>query len=82
MKRLAQISCSRCGASRVFQYSAANVLNLVYTEGWRNYGSALYCPGCSATWDERNKGRPLPEPEATIGVIDEMYRQSKRRFNP
>ena len=82
MEKLAQISCSRCGASRVFQYSAANVLNLVYTEGWRNYGSALYCPGCSATWDERNKGRPLPAPDAAVRVIDEWYHRSKRRYRP
>lgn len=33
-------------------------------------------------WDERNKGRPLPEPESAIGVIDEWYRRSKRRYRP
>ena len=73
------ISCSRCGKSHTFQFNAANVLNLVFTDGWRSYGSALYCPECAATWDERNKGRPLPEPESAIGVIDEWYRRSKRR---
>lgn len=76
------ITCSCCGASRSFRYDAANVLKLVYTEGWRSYGSALYCPECSATWDKRNKGRPLPEPEAAIGVIDNQYRLSKRRYSP
>lgn len=76
------ISCSRCGASQSFRYNAANVLNLVFTEGWRSYGSALYCPKCSATWYDRNKVRPLPEPEAAVGVIDEQYRQSKRRYIP
>ena len=74
-----KISCSRCGADHAFRYCAANVLNAVYNLGWGSYGAALYCPKCTKTWDERNKGRPMPGPENTIGVIDEWYRRSKRR---
>lgn len=77
-----KILCSRCGADKEFRYSAGNVLCAVYTQGWNSYGAALYCPECSATWDERNKGRPLPEPEAAVGVIDEWYHRSKRRYRP
>lgn len=76
------ISCSRCGADHGFRYCAANVLNVVYNHGWNSYGAALYCPECSATWDERNKGRPMAGPENTIGLIDEFYRRSKRRSTP
>lgn len=76
------ISCSRCGAGDEFRYSTRNVLCAVYTKGWRSYGSALYCPECSATWDERNKGRPLPRPENTIVLIDELYQRSKKKFSP
>lgn len=77
-----KISCSRCGADKEFRYSAGNVLCTVYTQGWNSYGAALYCPGCSATWDKRNKGRPMAGPENTIGLIDEFHRRSKRRFTP
>lgn len=76
------ITCSRCGASSEFRYSAGNVLCTVYTKKWNSYGAALYCPECSATWEERNKGRPLAGPENTIGLIDELYRQSKKKFKP
>ena len=77
-----KISCSRCGADKEFRYSAGNVLCTVYTQGWRSYGAALYCPECSATWEERNKVRPLSEQEDTIGLIDDLYRRSKRRYRP
>lgn len=74
------ISCSRCGSDHEFKYYTSNVLHAVYTLGWGSYGAALYCPKCSATWDERNKGRPMPEPENTINVIDELYKRNKRRY--
>lgn len=45
--------------------------------GWNSYGAALYCPACSATWDERNKGRPMAGAENTIDVIDGMYARQK-----
>lgn len=77
-----KILCSRCGADKEFRYSAGNVLCAVYTQGWNSYGAALYCPECSATWDERNKGRPLAGPENTIALIDEFYRCGKRRYRP
>lgn len=52
-----KILCSRCGNTHSFRYSAENVGAAVYEMGWGSYGSALYCPECSKTWDERNKGR-------------------------
>lgn len=75
-----EISCSNCGKRKEFRYSVSNVLRTVYNQGWSSYGSVLYCPECSKTWDERNKGRPMPEPENTIGVIDEWHRRSKRKY--
>lgn len=66
------IQCSRCGATMSFAYSASHVIGATRA-GWNSYGSALYCPACSATWDERNKGRPLAGQENTIDVIDAMY---------
>ncbi len=67
------IWCSNCGAHHSFRYSAGNVLNAVYVHGWGSYGAVLYCPECSRTWDERNKGRPMAGPKNTIRVIDEIH---------
>lgn len=67
-----EIQCSRCGATMSFAYNAGHVIGATRA-GWNSYGSALYCPECSATWEERNKGRPLAGPENTIDVIDGMY---------
>lgn len=77
-----KISCSCCGAHYEFRYSASNVLRVVYNLGWGSYGAVLYCPECSATWGERNKGRPKPGPENTINVIDDLHQRSKRRYRP
>lgn len=66
-----QIQCSNCGARQRFKYSAANVNNLI-AFGWNSFGSALYCPKCVETWEERNgTNRPLAGRENTISVIDD-----------
>lgn len=68
-----EISCSNCGKRKKFRYSASNILCTVYNQGWSSYGSALYCPECSKTWNGRNPGRPLARPESTVNLIDEWY---------
>lgn len=65
------IYCSNCGTNKEFKYTAMNVLSLV-VHGWNSYGSALYCPSCSATWDIRNGKRPMAGEEHTIRLIDRM----------
>lgn len=62
----------------VLAYSAGRVIEAT-RKGWNSYGSALYCPECSATWDERNKKKPLSGPENTIKVIDAMYARDRWR---
>lgn len=70
------IQCSNCGATMCFVYGVGHVMGAIRA-GWDSYGSALYCPVCTATWNERNKGRKLAGPEHTIDVINGMYiRQS------
>lgn len=71
-----KIQCSRCGATMSFAYRASHVIGAARA-GWNSYGAALYCPSCSATWDERNKGRPLAGFENTINVIDGMYARGR-----
>lgn len=72
-----KIYCSCCGSTHSFRYSAQNVLRAVYTLGWGSYGSVLYCPKCTRTWDERNPGRPMPGPDNTIRVIDSLYQPER-----
>lgn len=71
------IQCSCCGRKHSFSYSAGNVLCAVYTHGWGSFGSALYCPECSNSWDDRNKNRPQPGPDNTIRVIDRLYQPER-----
>ena len=72
-----KIQCSCCGRKCSFPYSADNVLRAVYTFGWGSFGSALYCPVCSNSWDERNKNRPQAGPAHTIRVIDGLYQPER-----
>lgn len=68
-----QIQCSNCGAIQRFKYTVANVNNLI-AFGWNSCGSALYCPECVKTWEERNHENccRLAGRNNTIRVIDEQ----------
>ena len=60
-----QVSCSACGhRSRKFGYDRyrryLDAPDKIVKAGWGSFGSALYCPKCAATWEERNgKDRPM-----------------------
>ena len=72
--RCIRLQCSRCGNTHVMEYSARSVLKAVRS-GWNSCGSALYCPDCAKTWEERNgDGKPLNGEEFTALVIDTIYR--------
>lgn len=71
------IQCSCCGNKHSFLYSAENVLRTVYTLGWSSFGSALYCPECSNSWEGRNRNRPQADPAHTIRVIDRLYQPER-----
>jgi len=73
-----QIECSNCGARQRFSYSAANVNSLI-AFGWGSFGSALYCPECTATWHIRNKTKELDSKTSTIAVIDEWAERQEHR---
>jgi hypothetical protein len=73
------IQCSCCGNHTSFSYTVTNVMKQI-KEGWNSFGSALYCPICSKTWNERNKGIEMHGQWNTIRIIDERYdNQHKRR---
>lgn len=72
------ITCSNCGSSQHLRYSTSAVL-AACRSGWNSYGSALYCPECSATWDKRNPGRLMAGEENTVRVIDRNHRMRNWR---
>ena len=54
-----RVTCSNCGYVKVFKASDYQIIKRL-KEGWNSVGSALYCPECVRTWDERNgKERPV-----------------------
>ncbi len=65
------IQCSNCGKRKQINHSADIVMAV--NKGWGSFGHALYCPKCTATWDERNSGRPMAGRENTIRVIGGLY---------
>lgn len=70
------LQCSCCGKRRSVVYTASNAASII-KEGWGSYGSALYCPKCTRTWDERNgANRPMPGKYNTLRIIDELYIKS------
>lgn len=77
-----QIQCSNCGVRQQFKYSAASVIGLI-TIGWSSYGSALYCPECSAAWHEngKNSGKELDDAGCTIAVIDDVAERNKNNVS-
>lgn len=48
------ITCSRCGVHRRISDRKPEHAKKLAGKGWWNYGTALYCPSCSASWHERN----------------------------
>lgn len=47
-------------------------------EGWNSFGSALYCPECVKTWDERNDGRKLAGERNTFFAIMRLFMEAKK----
>ncbi len=72
-----RVQCSNCGAIKGFTYTATNVNNTIH-EGWRSYGSAIYCPKCVKTWGERNMTK-IGNIEKTITLIDAIHERNKKR---
>lgn len=64
-----EIQCSCCG-QRDSVTTGPTGLDRCVEKGWNSFGSALYCPECSATWEERNgPNKSLCGPEHTKKLI-------------
>ena len=71
------IMCSCCGSKERIWYSASDVNDAV-KRGWNSYGTVLYCPKCSATWEERNgTDRKMSGAENTVKLMDELAEKQK-----
>lgn len=73
---MAEIMCSNCGATGKISPWMPSLFRAV-DDGWGSYGSALYCPKCTSTWEERNgKDRPMADERNTFRVMSEFLRRA------
>jgi hypothetical protein len=72
-----RITCSNCGAHE--NIGPSKITDAVL-RGWGSYGSALYCPECTKTWDERNKGRPMASALHTTQRLYELIAPRNGRY--
>ena len=63
------IQCSNCGMRKDVT-PIGEIANAIQ-KGWRSFGSALYCPACSATWGKRNREKVLGDEFDTLLTITE-----------
>lgn len=71
------ITCSCCGAHRNISNEKMEYTIKAIKDGWNSFGSGLYCPECSATWDKRNPGRPMAGEKNTFWVIANHFVEEK-----
>lgn len=74
-----QVTCSNCGhRGQKLPYDGHKTPERIVNAGWRNFGSAWYCPKCANTWAQRNgPNRPLCGPDdgkiaLLIQMVDEL----------
>ena len=72
------ITCSRCGKHRRISDNHPEHAVSAARAGWRNYGTAFYCPACAKTWHERNT-KPLGNELDAVERILVMMRCGKRK---
>lgn len=76
------IMCSCCGNyEKVSNKMVSDSVDLI-KRGWGSCGSALYCPACSRTWNERNPGRPMADERNTFFVIMNLFMDALKEAEP
>lgn len=63
------ITCSNCGNHRRISDKRWKYIEKVIDEGWNSVGSAMYCPECVKTWQERNPSTMLAGANNTFYLI-------------
>lgn len=71
------LRCSNCGAHEELRSTLVETVEAI-KRGWGSFGSAIYCPACTETWDERNPGRPLACEADTFFVISNLFHKERR----
>lgn len=69
-----ELWCSRCGNHEKVERSIEGV-KTKSRKGWRSYGSAIYCPICTATWGERNSRALDSIQETNDWIYERMLRK-------
>ena len=62
------ITCSCCGNHRQISNKKVEYTAQAIRAGWGSCGSALYCPTCSKSWEDRNS-KPMSDERNTFFVI-------------
>ena len=77
------LTCSNCGARRRLSNKRVEYTVNAVKQGWGSFGSALYCPECSRTWEQRNGTmRPMADEANTFTVIMGQIFRAKRGSVP
>ena len=73
------IMCSCCGNhQKLSNERISDTADLIHS-GWGSYGSSLYCPECSKSWQERNDDRPMADERNTFFLIMKLFLEEKQR---
>ena len=75
------ITCSNCGKNVRISNTIEETAKII-TDGWRSCGSALYCPECIASWQERNGDRQYNDQTQTFWTIAEHIRRQLNSEEP
>lgn len=73
------IQCSCCGNHRKLSNEKIQDTVDFIKSGWGSCGSALYCPECSKTWEERNGSRKMADEKNTFFVIMRLFYDKMHR---
>jgi hypothetical protein len=71
------ITCSCCGEHRRLTNKRVSYTVKAIKDGWGSCGSALYCPRCSRTWQERNT-KPMADESNTFWLIASHFIRATR----
>lgn len=64
------LTCSRCGQNK--RMSDSDKILKIINDGWGSFGSALYCPECCKTWEERNSNA-MSDSNNTLTIIFDKF---------
>ena len=74
-----ELTCSCCGNHVSLKARTVKETVDIIKSGWGSYGSALYCPECTRTWNDRNSKDMADEKNTFICIMNCIQRQKRRK---